>query len=1094
MTIAPDGSGPSASPAPTRADAKPCCCGGDERCGPPAGPTRRDVLAASAAAVVAGPFARGDAIAARIDPDHFVPEDKRLAPAWLRALTARGEPEEFRGDDLATIGMPVGGICAGQVYLTGDGRLVNWDVDNRHANSGYGSVNYQEGRRPTDRVERSDRLTAAAEVRQGFAVAVRRPGDATPEVRTLDRGGFDDVRFRGAWPIGGVRYADRTAPVAIELTAFSPFVPLEPDDSALPATLLQYTVRNASDAALEVTLGGWLENFVCRHSAAEALVGRVTLQQRCAGDAELAAVVAGARLVEPAAGAPLRPPIVFADFEGDDYGDWKVGGTAFGERPAAGTLPRQQPVAGFEGRGLVNTFLGGDPPTGRLESPPFTIERAFVSFLIGGGGHAGATCMNLVLDDGRVARSATGRDDERLARRTWDVRDLAGQRARLVIVDAASGPWGHVNVDQIEFRDDPPAGEVDDLRQLDDHGTTCLALLDAAGGERLWAAAVDADPARALAALRPVADGAAGEPSGATPQDRPTGAVGARLTLKPGEARTLTFAIAWNFPNLRNGGRLVGHRYAKRFRDALAVVRHLARDGARLTATTLLWHDTWYDSTLPYWLLDRLHSTVANLATNTCQWWRNDRFWAWEGVGCCSGTCGHVWNYAQAPARLFPSLERSVRELQDFAPGVGFDPTSGQIGFRGEGWRMWAADAQCGYVLKVWREHLCGSDDAFLARLWTRVRQALEFLVARDAEGQDAPDGLLEGRQHNTYDIDYFGVNPFSGWLYVAALRAGQAMAAEVGDTDSEARYRDLAEQGRQRLVERSFDPKLGYFVQRVDLAEHPDWQVGDGCLADQLFGQSWALQVGLAEVVPPREEAAALDAIWRFCWAPDVGPQNRAHAPERWFARPGEAGLFTCTWPRSAHLGPRSTRYRDEVWTGIEYQVASHLAWAGRVTEALAICRAVHERYHPAKRNPFNEVECGDHYARAMASWAVLLGLSGFDYHGPAGRLAFAPRLRPDDFRCAFTAAAGWGSFAQVRERGVQTARVELRHGRLRIAELGLELPEGAVLASAELRVGEQRVPARAVQDGRAVRIALDAAIELSPFAVLEVRLVTAA
>ncbi|MGD8818217.1 MAG: GH116 family glycosyl hydrolase, partial [Acidobacteriota bacterium] len=167
-------------------------------------------------------------------------------------------------------------------------------------------------------------------------------------------------------------------------------------------------------------------------------------------------------------------------------------------------------------------------------------------------------------------------------------------------------------------------------------------------------------------------------------------------------------------------------------------------------------------------------------------------------------------------------------------------------------------------------------------------------------------------------------------------------------------------------------------------------------------------------------------------------------HAPERWFAYPGEAGLFTCTWPLSPHLGPRSTRYRNEVWTGIEYQVASHMAAEGMLTEALAICRAIHDRYDPSKRNPFNEIECGDHYARALASWGMLITLSGFEYHGPQGRLGFAPRITPEDFSSAFTAARGWGSISQRRAGSVQIDTVSLAWGRLEVSELTLSVAAG--------------------------------------------------
>jgi hypothetical protein len=188
----------------------------------------------------------------------------------------------------------------------------------------------------------------------------------------------------------------------------------------------------------------------------------------------------------------------------------------------------------------------------------------------------------------------------------------------------------------------------------------------------------------------------------------------------------------------------------------------------------------------------------------------------------------------------------------------------------------------------------------------------------------------------------------------------------------------------------------------------------------------------------------------------------------------PGEAGLFTCTWPKSRHLGERSTRYRDEIWTGIEYQVAGHMAWEGMLTEALAICRGVHERYHPARHNPWNEIECGDHYARALASWGVLIGLAGFEHHGPRGHIGFAPRITPDGFRSAFSAAEGWGTLSQRRSGRTQIDEVAVRRGRLLARTLALELPEGETLGDAEVTLDGAPVAATAAQDGRRVLLTL--------------------
>jgi len=1035
-----------------------CGCGG--RCGGRSTMDRREFVVAAGAVgsaialsscrspVVAGPFPRP------LAGDHFVPADKRLTPEWVAQLFAPGESTWYAGEDLRTIGMPVGGICAGQLYLTGDGRLSCWDIFNANANTGYGAVNYQVGRAPEETIE-DGHVVRVTPVEQGFAVRVR-AGNRTVD-RTLDARGFPAVRFCGEYPVGRVRYADPSLPVELELEAFSPFIPLDAAESAIPATVMRYTVRNTAQDPAEVTLAGWLENAVCLHTGPQH-AERLTRRNVPLESDALTGFVAGAEPVVPSA-RPERTPIVFADFEGDDYGEWVVEGEAFGRAPARGTLPDQNPVSGFVGRGLVNTFLGGDGPRGKLTSPWFTLERPIIAFLVGGGGQAGRTCVNLVVD-GAVVRTATGRDAERLEPHNWDVADLVGRRARIEIVDESSEGWGHVNVDRIEFRDGPMVRDPGPLERWPDYGNLCLAIVGP-GFSRPSVAVGSAPEA--------IFDAAADEP--VKPVGRPLrGVAGRTLTLAAGEEASVAFVVGWWFPNLYREETLVGNRYAERFDGAGAVAAHVARNLDRLGDATRLWHRTYYDSTLPHWLLDRLHSTVANLASSTCQWWRNGRFWAWEGAGCCHGTCGHVWNYAHAMARLFPDLERTVREMQDFAPGIGFHPDTGAIGFRGEGWTLWAGDAQGGYILKAYREHQTAPDDAFLRRIWPRVKQATRFLIVQDGNA----DGLIEGSQHQTYDQYFFGANTFVGSLYLGALRAAEAMAHEVGDDGFADECRRIHEAGRENSVRALFNGE--YFVQRVDLQAHPDWQYADGCLADQMFGQGWAHQVGLGYVYPEATVRSALRSVWRYDWAPDVGPQNRAHEPERWFARPGDAGLFTCTWPLSHHLGPRSTEYRDEIWTGIEYQVAGHMAWEGMLLEALAVCRGVHERYHPSRHNPWNEIECGDHYARSMASWGVLLGLAGFAYHGPQGRLGFAPRLTPERFRCAFTAAEGWGTLAQQRTGTTQTDAIAVRWGLVRLRSVALELPPRARLRGTTVTLDGASIPVRAGQDGARVTLRAEA------------------
>ncbi|MFO0984271.1 MAG: GH116 family glycosyl hydrolase [Planctomycetota bacterium] len=616
----------------------------------------------------------------------------------------------------------------------------------------------------------------------------------------------------------------------------------------------------------------------------------------------------------------------------------------------------------------------------------------------------------------------------------------------------------------------------DEVERLPDFGAMALVLLGDA--EAVASLAVSAPlPGDLFGSLRRASEVA--QHTQGIEADPPVGALGRSLRLLPGAEQAVTFAIAWHFPNRREG-----HAYAARFSHIADLVNHLGREHEHLSAATRLWHDTYYDSSLPLWLLDRLHSTVSTLATSTCQWWKSGRFWAWEGVGCCHGTCGHVWNYAHAPARLFPILERSVREMQDFAPTAGFVAATGEIRFRGEGWGLWAGDAQPGYVLKAYREHQCSTSRAFLERNWPAIKQALEFLIKQD--GND--DGLIEGKQHNTYDIDFYGPNTMVGSLYLAALRAGEELAREMNDVVFARRCRTLVEAGRTNSVAKLFNGE--YFIQLVDLKQHDDCQYATGCLADQLFGQSWAHHVGLGHVYPRETVLAALRSIWRYNWAPDIAAQNEKHPPERWFARPGEAGLFTCTWPKSAHLGAKSVRYRDEVWTGIEYQVASHMVWEGMVEEALAICRGVHDRYHPSKHNPWNEVECGDHYARGMASWGVFTALCGFSHHGPHAEIGFAPRLQPGDFKAAFTAAAGWGTFTQKRTGHHQVGRIALQWGTLGVRELHFELEDGAQLRAVTMRLNGAQVAATVRQDGRSATVSTPVLVTLERGHTLEVGL----
>jgi hypothetical protein len=310
-------------------------------------------------------------------------------------------------------------------------------------------------------------------------------------------------------------------------------------------------------------------------------------------------------------------------------------------------------------------------------------------------------------------------------------------------------------------------------------------------------------------------------------------------------------------------------------------------------------------------------------------------------------------------------------------------------------------------------------------------------------------------------------------------------MAKEMGDSEFAARCRRIFESGSKLTVERLWDGE--YFFEDVDLEKHPKFQYGTGCLSDQLFGQGWAHLLGLGYIYPREHVRRALESVWKYNWTTDVGPYNETHKPERWFARPGEPGLFTCTWPNTPYI-PEGVRYKNEIWTGIEYQVAGHMVAEGMVDEALLICDGIQRRYHPSKHNPYNEVECGDHYARAFASWGVYTNLAGYEYHGPKGHLGFAPRMTPDNFRAAFTAAEGWGTFGQKRQGTVQKELIDLRWGRLRLKSLSFELTEGAKADNVTIKAAGKNLGSTHSSKDARLEITLDKELTLSKGESLEV------
>jgi uncharacterized protein (DUF608 family) len=560
-----------------------------------------------------------------------------------------------------------------------------------------------------------------------------------------------------------------------------------------------------------------------------------------------------------------------------------------------------------------------------------------------------------------------------------------------------------------------------------------------------------------------------------------TGTLGLVDTLAPGERKAYRFLLAWYFPNRTNSwdnkpdAPLVRNHYTGQFGGSWDVVRYLTAHLADLEAATRRFHAALFESTLPAYVLDALSANIVPLRSPTCFWLEDGRFFGFEGcfdtAGCCEGSCTHVWSYAQTLAYLFPDLEREMRRIE-FA--VETEP-SGYMSFRTHktfgtrfvwGWGDQdpeaAADGQMGSVLRAYREWLLSGDRAWLAGIWPGIKRAVAFAATHWDTDRDH---VLDGRQHNTYDIEFYGPNPLCQIYYLAALRAVEKLAGVMGEPDLAQRAGEAFAAGSRRADELLWNGE--YFAQQLADVDAYKYQHGAGCLSDQLLGQLYARMLDLGDLLPPDHVRSAIGAVFAHNFKRDF----RDHVNcQRTYVLNDEAGLLLCTWPQGGR--PRFPFvYSDEVWTGIEYQVAAQLIYEGRLEAGLEIVRAVRNRHDGVRRNPWDEVECGHHYARSMSSWALLLALSGFHCDVAAGALAFAPAVAAGDFRCFFSAGTAWGRFAQQSDAGALHADLAVEHGRLELRQLRLHPATQAVAVNAALN-GAALAARLTQQDGAALLV----------------------
>ena len=512
------------------------------------------------------------------------------------------------------------------------------------------------------------------------------------------------------------------------------------------------------------------------------------------------------------------------------------------------------------------------------------------------------------------------------------------------------------------------------------------------------------------------------------------GSIGAVARLAAGETVTLPMFISWSFPNFEKYWHACAcaqcdskpvwrNYYAEAFPDAWSVAKYVSSNFGRLERETRLFHDVLFDSTLPSVVLDAVSSQMSIIRSTTCIRLPDGTFYGFEGChgnqGCCEGSCTHVWNYAQTHAFLYPELERSLREAEYKYSML----DNGKVEFRIQlplGTRsqefMPCADGQMGAIMQVYRDWQLGAGDDWLRNMWPGVKTSLGYAwVGWDAD----QDGVMEGIQHNTYDTELHGPNAMCGVPYLGALRACAFMADYLGDAEFAEKCRSMERNGSAQLDALLYNGE--YYIQPYDPDSGLKYQVGRGCLIDQVFGQQLANIYGLGDLLPHEHVKSSVEAVFRH----NFRDQFYDHVNcARVFSINDDAGTLICTWPNGGRPEV-SIPYCDETMIGFEYQLAAHLIFEGMVEEGLAVVKAVRDRHDGERRNPWNEFECGNHYARSMANWGVKLALDGFSFKASEGALGFAPRVNGELFSTFWSTATGWGRYSQSLQEGTHVLEV---------------------------------------------------------------------
>ena len=537
-------------------------------------------------------------------------------------------------------------------------------------------------------------------------------------------------------------------------------------------------------------------------------------------------------------------------------------------------------------------------------------------------------------------------------------------------------------------------------------------------------------------------------------EDSPGATMFIPFSLSPGEEKTVRIMLTWYVPDsdLKYGEDDKNRKdvncgkdcsckspfykpwYSGKFTGINEISTYWLTNYDDLKKKSELFRDAFYSMTLPPEVTEAVAANLTILKSPTVLRQTDGRLWSWEGCGdswgCCAGSCEHVWNYAQAIPHLFPALERTLRETEYFAS----QDTGGHQTFRSalpirpvaNNFHA-AADGQLGGIMKMYRDwHISGNTD-WLRKMYPQMVKSINYCIAT---WDPRSTGTVEEPHHNTYDIEFWGPDGMCTSFYLGALKAMVLMGSQIGQDVSG--YETLYKKGRAAMESQLFNGE--YFIQKVDwkglkaanpeiamadpknstppeekarfLKEGPKYQYGTGCLSDGVLGAWIGAVCGIDDIVDSVKILSHLNSVYKYNFVKDLSNHSNPQRPA--YALGKEGGLILCTWPRGGALSIPFP-YSDEVWTGYEYQVASHLMLNRETAKGLEIVRTCRDRYDGRIRNPFDEYECGHWYARAMSSYGLLQGLTGVRYDALTQELFI--NSGPGDYTVFVSTETGFGT-----------------------------------------------------------------------------------